>query len=88
MTVEITVSKCFQHELSGDQLLNLLDLPNLKTSEVGGQKKKRRRRRRVEVKPITIEVDRLHNETDKKDEKINDEQPMTRVVEFQPFKKV
>ena len=69
--------------------MNLLDLPNLKTSEVGGQmqKKKRRRRRRVEVKPITIEVDR----SDGKDEKVEnttDQAPRTRVIEFNPFKKV
>ena len=91
--VKLTIS--IKHDLSGNQLLSLLDLPNLKTSEVGGDKTKRhrRRRRRVEVKPITIEVDRVDKKEDEENDKvqIKSDQPTprpTRVLEFEPFKKV
>ena len=80
-----------KNDLSGDQILSMLDLPNLKTSELGAPvvKKKKRRSRRVEVKPINIEIKRDEGATNgtPDTQAAADNSSQTRVINFEPFKK-
>ena len=69
----------------------MLDLPNLKTSELGAPavKKKKRRSKRVEVKPINIEIKRDEGNSNGSSEThtADGKSSQTRVINFEPFRK-
>ena len=66
----------------------MLDLPNLKTSELGAPvvKRKKRRNRRVEVKPINIEIKRDEGTTVGTNGAVTAGDEQTRVINFEPFR--
>ena len=66
----------------------MLDLPNLKTSELGAPvvKRKKRRSRRVEVKPINIEIKRDERTTVGTNGTVTVGDKQTRVINFEPFR--